>query len=213
MVGPRVIKLCTIELESVGRSSGSVYAFSTVGSVLGTLTLGFFLLPILGTRTILYGVSIGLLLLAVVLALYERALTIGQQSLGPDHVGVAPSLNGLGVIRREQGRYAEAERHFERALTIVEKALGAKHPNVAFVLNDLALLYSKQGKQAQAEPLYRRALAIREKVLGPEHPRVATSLENYAALLRATGRGNEATELEARAKAIRAKLAKQNPTK
>ncbi len=73
MVGPRVIKLCTIELESVGRSSGSVYAFSTVGSVLGTLALGFFLLPIMGTRTILYGVSVGLLLLAVVLALYERA--------------------------------------------------------------------------------------------------------------------------------------------
>ena len=72
MVGPRVIKQCTSQLESVGRSSGSVYAFSTVGSVLGTLVLGFFLLPMMGTRTILFGVSFGLLLLAAVLAFYER---------------------------------------------------------------------------------------------------------------------------------------------
>ncbi len=72
MVGPRVIKQCTSQLESVGRSSGSVYAFSTVGSVLGTLVLGFFLLPMMGTRTILFGVSFGLLVLAAVLAFHER---------------------------------------------------------------------------------------------------------------------------------------------
>ena len=72
MVGPRVIKLCTGRLENVGRSSGSVYAFSTIGSVLGTLGLGFFLLPMLGTESILYGISIGLLVLAAVMALYER---------------------------------------------------------------------------------------------------------------------------------------------
>ena len=72
MVGPRVIKQCTSQLESVGRSSGSVYAFSTVGSVLGTLVLGFFLLPMMGTRTILFGVSFGLLILAAVLAFHER---------------------------------------------------------------------------------------------------------------------------------------------
>ena len=73
MVGPRVIQLCTSRLESAGRSSGSVYAFSTVGSVLGTLVLGFFLLPMMGTQSILYGVSVGLLVLAAVLALYERS--------------------------------------------------------------------------------------------------------------------------------------------
>ena len=72
MVGPRAIKLCTGRLESVGRSAGSVYAFSTVGSVVGTLGLGFFLLPLVGTQTILYGISVGLLAVAAVVALYER---------------------------------------------------------------------------------------------------------------------------------------------
>ena len=72
MVGPRVIQMCASRLESVGRSAGSVYAFSTIGSVIGTLGLGFFLLPIMGTQTILYGISVGLLILAAVVAIYER---------------------------------------------------------------------------------------------------------------------------------------------
>ena len=101
MVGPRVIQLCTSRLESVGRSSGSVYAFSTVGSVLGTLVLGFFLLPILGTQSILYGVSVGLLILAAVLALYERARrnTLGLLVLPFVSIAIAGLLLFMGGDR------------------------------------------------------------------------------------------------------------------
>ena len=45
MVSPFAIKLATKELDAVGTSSGSIYAVSTVGSVIGTLLLGFFLFP------------------------------------------------------------------------------------------------------------------------------------------------------------------------
>lgn len=44
MVGPYVIKRATHDLSGVGTAAGSVYAISTVGSVAGTLLLGFFLL-------------------------------------------------------------------------------------------------------------------------------------------------------------------------
>ncbi len=106
MVGPRVIKLCTSRLESVGRSSGSVYAFSTVGSVLGTLVLGFFLLPMMGTRTVLYGVSVGLLVLAAVLALHERARmnTLGLLVLPFVSIGIVGLL--LFLRGRPGGEYA-----------------------------------------------------------------------------------------------------------
>jgi predicted membrane-bound spermidine synthase len=50
MVGPFAIKLATSQLAGVGSSSGSVYAVSTVGSVVGTLLLGFFLFPWVGSR-------------------------------------------------------------------------------------------------------------------------------------------------------------------
>jgi predicted membrane-bound spermidine synthase len=72
MVGPFAIKLATSQLEGVGTSSGSIYAVSTLGSVVGTLVLGFYLFPLVGSREILVGAGVSLFLLAVVLSLYEQ---------------------------------------------------------------------------------------------------------------------------------------------
>lgn len=72
MVGPFAIKLSTARLEGVGASAGSIYAVSTLGSVVGTLFLGFYLFPAMGSREILISLGIALFLLAVVAAFYER---------------------------------------------------------------------------------------------------------------------------------------------
>ena len=72
MVSPFAIKLATKELDAVGTSSGSIYAVSTVGSVIGTLLLGFFLFPEYGSREILIGAALSLLLLAMAVAYYEQ---------------------------------------------------------------------------------------------------------------------------------------------
>lgn len=72
MVGPFAIKRATVRLDGVGTSSGSIYAVSTLGSVIGTLTLGFYLFPLVGSRQIFLGVGILLLLLAVVFSLFEQ---------------------------------------------------------------------------------------------------------------------------------------------
>lgn len=53
MVSPFIIKMSTACIENVGSSAGSVYAVGTIGSVIGTLTLGFFLFPWVGSREIL----------------------------------------------------------------------------------------------------------------------------------------------------------------
>lgn len=73
MVGPYVIKRATRDLDGVGTVAGSVYAVSTVGSVAGTLLLGFFLLPLFGTRTILAALSLLLAGLALVVLWQERS--------------------------------------------------------------------------------------------------------------------------------------------
>ena len=85
MVGPFAIKLSTSRLDGVGSSSGSIYAVSTVGSVVGTLVLGFFLFPLIGSREILVGLGISLLILAIVVAVYE------QKQLGVT-VAILPSV-------------------------------------------------------------------------------------------------------------------------
>ena len=61
MVSPFAIKLATTRSEGVGRSSGAIYAVSTVGSVIGTLLLGFWILPLVGSREVLLGLGTGLL--------------------------------------------------------------------------------------------------------------------------------------------------------
>ena len=72
MVGPFAIKLATTRLEGIGASSGNIYAISTLGSVIGTLVLGFFLFPLVGSREILIGLSLVLLAWATVVAIYEQ---------------------------------------------------------------------------------------------------------------------------------------------
>jgi tetratricopeptide (TPR) repeat protein len=91
--------------------------------------------------------------------LAQQVLAAREKALGPDHPGVATSLNSLAELLRLQARYADAEPLYHRSLAIRENALGRDHPNVAQSLNNLGLLYSSQGRRAQAEPLYQRALA------------------------------------------------------
>jgi predicted membrane-bound spermidine synthase len=91
-----VIKLATHRLEGVGMAAGSVYAVSTVGSVIGTLLLGFFLLPALGSRTILWGVSIVLLGLGAALAWFEYKCVHPTFSFAPLLVVMASIATVIG---------------------------------------------------------------------------------------------------------------------
>ncbi len=128
--------------------------------------------------------------------LYQRALAICEQVLGPEHPDTARTLNYLASLHRDQGQYAQAEPFLQRALAICEQVLGSEHPRTANTLNHLALLYHAQSQYAQAEPLYQRALTIYERVLGPEHPDTATAREHYARLLQETKREHAATPPE-----------------
>src|SRR5216684_2503458 len=65
MVSPVVIKLTLRDLAHSGGLVGKVYALSTLGSILGTFATGFVLVQLLGTRMIVLGVGIVLLLMAV----------------------------------------------------------------------------------------------------------------------------------------------------
>ena len=83
MVGPFAIKLATRDIQGVGRAVGSIYAVSTVGSVMGTLLLAFYLLPTFGTRVIIFCLSMLLLVLAMVLMLRDKQGFSGPLSTLP----------------------------------------------------------------------------------------------------------------------------------
>jgi predicted membrane-bound spermidine synthase len=59
---PVVVKLALASLENAGNVVGKIYAFSTLGSILGTFAAGFFLISWMGTGNLLFAIAILLLL-------------------------------------------------------------------------------------------------------------------------------------------------------
>lgn len=114
---------------------------------------------------------------------YLRALHIFEQALGPDHILVAESLNGLANLYRDQNQYAEAEALFQRALSIRERHLGQCHPETAETLYALALLRKIQDKLKDARSFAERALQIRSQTLGFGHPKTVATQALYVHLL------------------------------
>jgi predicted membrane-bound spermidine synthase len=64
MISPMVIKLVVRDLNKTGSIVGRIYAFSTIGSILGTFVTGFFLIELFGTRVLLYAVGVLLIVIA-----------------------------------------------------------------------------------------------------------------------------------------------------
>ena len=128
-------------------------------------------------------------------------LHAGERS-GAQDLGFAGTLYNLAILRRRQGRLAEAEELYHRALEIREREEGPNHPDVATPLNNLAGLEAARGDYDAAQPLLERALAIRQTALGPEHPLTAQSLNNLALLYAARGNAAAAEPLYQRALAV-----------
>jgi spermidine synthase len=61
MVSPFAIRLATHQVASVGQTAGTLYALSTLGSIVGTVLTTFVLIPSWGAMTILKGLALALL--------------------------------------------------------------------------------------------------------------------------------------------------------
>lgn len=62
IISPYAIRLKIKSLEETGRTAGSLYAISTIGSIVGTFSAGFLLIPFLGTIRILYFITFVLII-------------------------------------------------------------------------------------------------------------------------------------------------------
>jgi tetratricopeptide (TPR) repeat protein len=134
--------------------------------------------------------------------LYRRALTIDEESLGPEHLNVAIHLNNLAYLLQDTSRLVEAEEIMRRAIIIFEKNLESNDPRVAIAINNLASLLADTKRFDEAEPLMRQALGIAEENFEPDHPTIAIRLNNLANLLHQTKRYTEAEPLMRRALTI-----------
>jgi len=99
MVSPFVVKLALADLQRSGHTVGTIYAASTVGSIVGTFLTGFLLISWLGTRTIVWVVA-GILL--------ATGLLIGAFPLARKSrvIAAAVAVASLLALRIEtHGRY------------------------------------------------------------------------------------------------------------
>jgi spermidine synthase len=72
MISPVVVKLTLSNLEKAGNVVGKIYAFSTLGSILGTFATGFYLISWMGTRSILLTMGIILVVSAILVGGFFR---------------------------------------------------------------------------------------------------------------------------------------------
>lgn len=73
--------------------------------------------------------------------MYTRALQGYEKALGPDHTSTLQTVNNLGILYKNQGKLAEAEKMYMRALQGCEKALGRDHTSTLDCVYRLGRLY------------------------------------------------------------------------
>ena len=72
VVSPYIVKMSTNRLENIGMSSGSVYSISTLGSIVGTILTSFYLISIIGVKSIFFTYSGVLITLSIIMIIVDK---------------------------------------------------------------------------------------------------------------------------------------------
>jgi tetratricopeptide (TPR) repeat protein len=118
----------------------------------------------------------------------REALAIREKVFGPDSLGVAASLNNLGVLLTNRQRFSEAEQLLVRASQIFGNLGKNELHRLSVVFGNLGTLYERQARNgpdfySKAEEAYRRKLATEERMFGVSDVRVAPTLELLGEIL------------------------------
>jgi tetratricopeptide (TPR) repeat protein len=130
---------------------------------------------------------------------FEAALRAARRRFGARDPLVPGILNNLGVLRKAEGRYDEAEALYRRALELLDRR---DRESRATLAHNLGGIEHARGRFARAEPHARRSVELRSKLHGARHPAVAADMVALAAVLDGRGRFTEASQLYRRALAV-----------
>jgi spermidine synthase len=98
MVSPFAIRLATSTVASVGKTSGTLYALSTLGSILGTMLTTFVLIPNFGAGAILKGLAAALAAVALLTFPFGSGGAAVRGSVAV-LAAIAAGIFGLGDLR------------------------------------------------------------------------------------------------------------------
>lgn len=128
----------------------------------------------------------------------RKSLELARQPLAAD-----PSLafyyNQVGLLKMEQGHFAQAESLLTKALEIRKAARGIDPVLLAVSHDNLGNFLLARDRPADAEPHLQAALRLFLAALGPVHPDTLICVQNVADLYARTQRVPEAIDLLSRA--------------
>jgi spermidine synthase len=110
-VSPYAIKLAASSLATIGNTAGLIYAISTAGSILGALLTAFYLIQVIGVRSILYSIGMTLMALAMLLIIINRATRgrLGKQAVAwgvlAILLGGLPAVAAVNILYEKDSLY------------------------------------------------------------------------------------------------------------
>jgi tetratricopeptide (TPR) repeat protein len=129
--------------------------------------------------------------------LAEKALTLAQRTLGPDHPETAQRHDTLGRVMQNLGDLAGARAEHEQALRIGLAALGPDDITVGTSRGNLGRVLGLMDEPHAARAQLEQSVRITEALLGPEHHDVGIRRGNLGIVLQYLGDLDDArTELE-----------------
>jgi spermidine synthase len=110
-VSPYAIKLAASSLATIGNTAGLIYAISTAGSIVGALLTAFYLIQMIGVRSILYSLGITLMALALLLIVVNQATAgrLRKQAVAWGIFGIfcsgLPALAAVNILYDKDSLY------------------------------------------------------------------------------------------------------------
>ncbi len=115
-------------------------------------------------------------------------------------------LNNLGLIKRQQKQYLEAQQLFEEALQIQTELLGEQHTDLAAMFNNLGLTAYDQANFEQAMNWFQRAYQVLYDANGMNNAWIGFSMNNMGRMYVHLNQPDEALHWITQALEVRAKL-------
>ena len=105
------------------------------------------------------------------------------------------TATSLALVRKFQGRFAEAEELFRTSLEESRATLGEEDRLTIVLREGVAQMAFHQGRYAEAEEELRAVLVLRRRVFGPEDPESLNAVNNLASALSEGGKHEEAARI------------------
>jgi CHAT domain-containing protein/tetratricopeptide (TPR) repeat protein len=106
----------------------------------------------------------------------------GLDVVGENHFEFASSLNNLGEILIDQGKFEEAESVTLKSLSICEELIGTENSEYFKGIGTLAMLYQELGQYQHADSLYLLESQYLNKIHKTNHPDIIWNKSNRASI-------------------------------